>query len=57
LDYIFYSRNDFEVAGVLEPVDENEVGTDRLPNLAFASDHMSLVTDLKILAHQKNNNF
>jgi len=46
-----------KLTAVLEPVAENEVGRDRFPNLAFASDHMSLVTDLKILAPQKNNTF
>ena len=57
LDYIFYSQNGFEVEAVLEPVDEEELGEDRLPNLAFASDHLSLVTDLKLIPTQANNNF
>jgi hypothetical protein len=34
---------------VLEPAAEAEVGADRLPNLSFASDHLSLVADFKLL--------
>jgi nocturnin len=55
LDYIFYSEQGFQVEAVLEPVAEDEIGIDRLPNLAFASDHLSLVTDLKILVPEINN--
>jgi mRNA deadenylase 3'-5' endonuclease subunit Ccr4 len=49
LDYIFVSQNGFRVDAVLEPAAEAEIGPARLPSSAFASDHLSLVTDLNVL--------
>ena len=56
LDYIFASRDRFRVEAVLGPASEAEIGADRLPSFAFASDHLSLVTDLKIVRPDANNN-
>ena len=55
LDYIFASRDRFRVEAVLGPASEAEIGLDRLPSFAFASDHLSLVTDLKVVRSDGNN--
>jgi len=47
LDYIFYSNNNLTPVGVLEMPTEDEVGEARFPNLAFPSDHLSLVADFQ----------
>lgn len=53
LDYVFYSHDKFQVASVLDLPTGEQIGFDRLPSLAFASDHFSLVTDLKLLSSSK----
>lgn len=48
LDYIYFSRDQFKVHAVLEPQCETEVDKNLFPNLAFPSDHISLVADLTL---------
>jgi len=45
LDYIFHSKGGLKPVGVLEMPKEHQVGVERFPNLAFPSDHLSLVAD------------
>ena len=47
LDYIFHSP-DLRTLRTLEVPSEEEVGEERLPSLAYASDHLSLVADISI---------
>lgn len=47
LDYIFHSPELTAVATLNMPTEE-EVGKERLPSLAFASDHLSLVADIEV---------
>lgn len=46
LDYIFHSPA-FNVTATLQAPTEQQIGPDRLPNLQFPSDHLSLVADFK----------
>jgi hypothetical protein len=39
----------FQVDAVLELATGEQIGNDRLPNLAFASDHFSLACDFKLI--------
>lgn len=48
LDYIFYSRDRMSVEAVLEMPSGEDIGGARLPSAAFASDHLSLVADLRL---------
>lgn len=48
LDYIFHSPQ-LETISTLEMPTEEQIGEDRLPSLQFASDHLSLVADLRFL--------
>ena len=48
LDYIFYSKDRMSVEAVLEMPSGDEIGDARLPSAAFASDHLSLVADLRL---------
>ena len=54
LDYIFASQDRFRVEGVLESASEAEIGINLLPSLSFASDHLSLVADLKVIIDVEN---
>ena len=47
LDYIFHS-DDLRTLRTLDVPSEEEVGDQRLPSLAYASDHLSLVADIQI---------
>ena len=47
LDYIFHS-DDLRTLRTLGVPSEEEVGDQRLPSLAYASDHLSLVADIQI---------
>ena len=47
LDYIFHSPQ-LQTVSTLDMPTEQQVGEDRLPSLQFASDHLSLVSDIKI---------
>ena len=47
LDYIFHSPQ-LQTVSTLEMPTEEQIGEDRLPSLQFASDHLSLVADIKI---------
>merc|ERR1712142_114562 len=47
LDYIFHSPQ-LETVSTLSMPTEEQVGVDRLPSLAFASDHLSLLSDLAL---------
>jgi nocturnin len=47
LDYIFHSPQ-LQTVSTLDMPTEQQVGEDRLPSLQFASDHLSLVADIKI---------
>ena len=53
LDYIFYSPEQFRVDAVLEMPTGEQIGENRLPSLSYASDHFSLVTDLRLMAPGK----
>jgi len=46
LDYIFHSPQ-LETISTLDMPTEEQIGQDRLPSLQFASDHLSLVADLR----------
>lgn len=49
LDYVFLSSNrGLAVDSVLEMPTGQQIGPDRLPSLAYASDHFSLVADIKL---------
>lgn len=47
LDYIFHTPN-LEVDAVLDCPSGDDIGENRLPSPAYASDHFSLVCDLKL---------
>ena len=49
LDYIFYTPEQMKVESILEMPSGAQIGENRLPNLAYASDHFSLVADLKLI--------
>ena len=49
LDYIFYSPDQIRVDAVLEMPTGEQIGENRLPSLSYASDHFSLVTDLRLM--------
>jgi len=46
-DYIFHSPQ-LETVSTLDMPSDHQVGQDRLPSLQFASDHLSLVADIRI---------
>ena len=46
LDYIFHSPQ-LETVSTLDMPTEEQIGEDRLPSLQFASDHLSLVAELR----------
>lgn len=48
IDYIFYTKNDFQLEGRLDLPTEDQIGPGRVPSLAYASDHFSLVADLSL---------
>ena len=45
LDYIFHSK-DLETIQTLDMPSEEDIGVSRLPSLQYASDHLSLVSDI-----------
>lgn len=49
LDYIFYSPDQIRVDAVLDMPTGEQIGEHRLPNLSYASDHFSLVADLRLI--------
>ncbi|XP_056643519.1 nocturnin isoform X2 [Diorhabda sublineata] len=48
IDYVFYSTNKLELEAVLDFPTGEEIGENRVPSLAYPSDHFSLVCDFKI---------
>ncbi|KAH6936959.1 hypothetical protein HPB50_024441 [Hyalomma asiaticum] len=48
IDYIFYTKPDFELEARLDLPTEDQIGPGRVPSLAYASDHFSLVADLAL---------
>ena len=48
LDYIFHSGG-IQTSATLDMPTEQQVGKDRLPSLAFPSDHLSMVADLTLV--------
>ena len=48
LDYIFHSGG-IQASATLDMPTEQQVGKDRLPSLAFPSDHLSMVADLTLV--------
>ena len=46
LDYIFHSHQ-LKTVSTLDMPTEEQIGEDRLPSLHFASDHLSLVAELR----------
>ena len=55
LDYIFHTQERVQVEAVLEFPSGSDIGPERSPNLAYASDHFSLVADLVIKAKKQKN--
>jgi len=49
LDYIFYEPNQIKVDAILDMPTGEQIGENRLPCPSFASDHFSLVADLKLM--------
>jgi len=49
LDYIFYSPDCMRVDSVLEMPTGEQIGENRLPNFNYASDHFSLLADLRLI--------
>ncbi len=52
LDYVFVENGHFEVLGVGDMPDMNELSThenDTLPSPHYPSDHLSILVDLKLL--------
>lgn len=49
LDYIFHSGKTMRVDSVLAFPNGDDIGPGRVPSLAYASDHFSLVADMTIL--------
>lgn len=49
IDYIFCSRNRFQVDSILEFPTGNEIGEGRIPSFSYPSDHFSLVCDLSMI--------
>jgi len=47
LDYIFHTR-DLQTSSTLDMPSDDDVGVSRLPSLTYASDHVSLVSDILI---------
>ena len=47
LDYIFHSA-DLRTLRTLDVPSEEDLGEERLPSLAYASDHLSLLADILI---------
>jgi len=48
LDYIFHSGG-IQASATLDMPTEEQIGVDRLPSLAFPSDHLSMVADFQVL--------
>ncbi|XP_015908367.1 nocturnin isoform X3 [Parasteatoda tepidariorum] len=48
LDYIFFSRNSFEVSNLLQLPSCEDIGEGRVPSYKYPSDHFSLVADLDL---------
>jgi len=48
LDYIFHSAG-IQASATLDMPTEQQIGIDRLPSLAFPSDHLSMVADFQVL--------
>jgi len=46
--YIFYSAGALDCEAVLAMPSGDALGEERLPSAAFASDHLSLVADLRL---------
>ena len=53
LDYVFYSPEQMKVESVLEMPTGAQIGENRLPSFSYASDHFSLVADLKLTGNAK----
>ena len=49
LDYIFYSPDCMRVDSILEMPTGDQIGENRLPNFNYASDHFSLLADLRLI--------
>ncbi|XP_077559961.1 NADP/NADPH phosphatase nocturnin isoform X3 [Haemaphysalis longicornis] len=48
IDYIFFSKPDLKLEARLDFPTEDQIGPGRVPSLAYASDHFSLVSDLSL---------
>ncbi|KAK3099692.1 hypothetical protein FSP39_008142 [Pinctada imbricata] len=48
IDYVFFSKNHFQVRSILDIPGQDEIGEKRLPSLIYPSDHLSLVCDLEL---------
>ena len=49
LDYIFYSPDQMKVDSVLQMPTGEQIGENRLPSFNYASDHFSLLADLRLI--------
>ena len=54
LDYIFYSPDCMRVDSILEMPTGDQIGENRLPNFNYASDHFSLLADLRLIIWRKS---
>lgn len=50
IDYIFYSRGNFDVLSLLNLPSAEQIGEDRVPSYSYPSDHFSLVSELELLS-------
>ncbi len=57
IDYVFFTKRNLKLTGYLELPPDNDllVNTHGLPNLAFSSDHLSLVCDFRFSNFSSNN--
>ena len=49
LDYIFYSPDQMKVDSVLQMPTGEQISENRLPSFNYASDHFSLLADLRLI--------
>lgn len=51
IDYIFYTKNDFNIDAVLKFPTGEDIGEGRVPSFKYPSDHFSLVCDFHFKNH------
>lgn len=48
IDYVFFSKRDFDVCQILKLPTGEEIGEDRIPSFQYPSDHFSLACDFRL---------